>query len=166
MPTLSTPTSPLSAPPPSTPTILHHPLHLFLILHLPSPCIQQLLTIYLLLPLFLAQLSSSIHCVPLSTPPLFVLFSPLLGSVPLSSLFAKVEFVPHPQTIPSHLSIPDSQQGSGEARSYPAFTTSPTTTYSTLFSLDFTLPTQPKVFSTAKKYVGAAFLDLSKASSI
>ena len=43
LPTLSTPTSPLSALPPSTLTILHHPLHLFLIAHPPFPCIQQLL---------------------------------------------------------------------------------------------------------------------------
>ena len=43
LPTLSPPTSPLSAPPHSAPTILHHPLYLFFIPHLPSPCIHQLL---------------------------------------------------------------------------------------------------------------------------
>ena len=116
LPTLSTPTSSLSAPPPSalTLTIFYYPLHLLLIPHLPSPCVQQLLsgtrklflrsnqtallgqTTYLLLPLLLAALSSPINCVPLSTPPLLVLFSRPLGSVPLSSLFTKVETEPLP----------------------------------------------------------------------
>ena len=59
-------------------------------------------TNYILLPLLLAVLSSPIHCVLLSTLPLLVLCSQPLGSVPLSSFFTKVETMPHPRTtVPS-----------------------------------------------------------------
>ena len=54
-------------------------------------------TNYLLLPLLLAMLSSPIHCVLISTLPLLVQCSRPVGSVPLASLFTKVEAVPHPQ---------------------------------------------------------------------
>ena len=164
LPTLSTPTSPLSAPPFSTLTILHHQLHLFLTPHPHFLCTQQLLNgvrillllskqtallgriNYLLLPLLLVVLSSPIHCVLLSTLPLLVLCSWPHGSVPLSSLFTKVETVPHLRTtvLPLFSQFPAKFSRSMFISTFHNIFTP--TTYSILFSLDSALPTQPKLF--------------------
>ena len=104
------------------------------------------LTNYLLLPLLLVMLSSPIHCVLLSTLPLLVLCSQPLGSVPLSSLFTKVETMPHPQTtIPSLFSqfLAKFSRSTFISSFHIIFTP---TTCSILFSLDSTLSTQPKLF--------------------
>ena len=101
---------------------------------------------YLLLPLLLVVLSSPIHCVLLSTLLFLVLCSRSLGSVPLSSLFTKVETVPHLQTtVPSLFSqFPAKFSRSTLISSFHNIFTH--TTCSILFSLDSALPTQPKLF--------------------
>ena len=167
LPTLSTLTSPLSAPPTSTLTIFYQLLHLFFIIQPHSLCTQQLLngvrmllllsnqtallgqTNYLLLPLLLAVLSSPIHCVFFATLPLLVLCSQPLGSVPLSSLCTKVETMPQLRTtVPSLFSqFLAKFLRSRFISSFHYILTH--TTYCILFSLDSALPTQPKLFSTA-----------------
>ena len=187
LPTFSTYNTPLSAPPPSALTISHHPPHL-LIPHLPSPCIQQLLTssrklllpsnqtallgptTYLLLPLLLATLSSPIHCVPLSTPPLLVLFSGPLGSVPLSNFFKKVRLCLTHELL-SRLFSHGSQQSFREECSCPVLKTSPHPHLLYPFQSEFRpfhstqillhcLYKWYKAFDTTK-YVRAVFLDIS-----
>ena len=88
----------------------------------------------------------SYPCVLLSTPPLLVLFSRPLGSVPLSSLFTKVEIVPHPRTtVPSLFSqfLVKFSRSMFISSFHNIFTP---TTCSILFSLDSTLHTQTKLF--------------------
>ena len=96
--------------------------------------------------ILLAVLLSPIHCVLLSTPPLLVLFSRPLGSVPLSSLFTKVDTMPHPRTtIPSLFSqfLVMFLRSTIISSFHNIFTP---TTCSILFSLDSALPTQTKLF--------------------
>ena len=123
----------------------------------------------------LAVLLSPIHCVLLSTPPLLVLFSRPLGSVPLSSLFTKVDTMPHPRTtIPSlfsqflvykgfekHDHIQLSQYLHTHNLLYPLQSGfRPSHSNQTL--LLHCLHKWYKALDT-KKYVGAVFLDISKA---